>query len=191
MCCKFDPTFYFSGTFICLKLITQGAKVMLRNMNTQSVVLWNFFLMIAWHLLALILCKILNKKFFDPRRKKYLPKKWEKNGLVYINFFKIKKWKDRLPQYISHGGFSKESLSKDLCRDPKYLDRFIMETCRAEWNHKLASCYFLLSTCINSLIFGIVFSIIPLIANLPFILIQRYNRIRLTRLRKRKLEIPN
>lgn len=151
--------------------------------DAGDIVFFNLVLMIFWHLIVLILSIYLNSSIFDPCKKIYQPRKWEKGGAFYIKVLKIKKWKDKLPQYVSKNGFSKRSLSGKL--SPQYIDKFITETCRAEWNHLMGCMYALISLGINSGRYAIIFSVLPIALNLPFLFIQRFNRIRLYKLSKR------
>lgn len=69
----------------------------------------------------------------------------------------------------------------------EYLDEFIMETCRGEWLH-LADCLLsVLLLLINPWPLALLFGALPCIGNLPFAVIQRYNRFRLLQLRKKLL----
>ena len=157
---------------------------MLCGFTPGKVVLINFFLMLAWHLIILVICMNLSTSFFNPKKQMYTTRNWEKNGSFYINVLKIKKWKDKLPQFVAKKGFSKRSL-KSLTRiNNEYIERFIVETCRAEWNHFMCSMYWVISFCINSTLYAILFSLIPILVNLPFLFIQRFNRIRLLKLIK-------
>ncbi len=89
-----------------------------------------------------------------------------------------------MPQHIGKDGFSKEHLT-DISID--YVDEFIFETCRGEWVH-LKNCICIVVTMlINPLLVGIVFSFLIMLGNLPFAVIQRYNRFRLQVLRKKLL----
>lgn len=157
----------------------------LNNSNNLDVILINMMLMIIWHLTVLIICMVLPRSFFEPTKKLYVTRKWEKNGNLYIKNFKIKKWKDYLPQFVAKGGFSKKHLPSSKNVDAGYLKVFISETCRAEWNHLMCSMYFIVSFCINSVENAVIFSLIPIICNFPFLIIQRYNRIRLLKLEKK------
>lgn len=146
----------------------------------------NFILVLLWHLIILFFSKKLDESVFDSQKYIYLEKKWEQNGKFYTNILKIKKWKDLLPQYISKNGFSKKSIMLNSARDKKYIDRFILETCRAEWNHLMCSMYgivlFFINFIIkNSWIYSVMFSFLAIIANLPYLFIQRFNRIRLNK----------
>lgn len=143
----------------------------------------DFFMVICWHLLILLLTRCLPITFFNPTKKMYQTAKWELGGKFYTKKLKIKKWKDRLPQYIAKNGFSKRNL-ESIKNDPSYIERFVIETCRAEWNHTLCCAYCILSFVLShSAVNASVISLITLAANLPYILIQRYNRIRLQKLR--------
>ena len=75
----------------------------------------------------------------------YRTKDWEHNGRFYTKYLKIKKWKDYLPQYISKNGFSKRNLMSVTKLNVKYINNFILETCRAEWNHFVCCLYFVIS----------------------------------------------
>jgi glycosyl-4,4'-diaponeurosporenoate acyltransferase len=141
--------------------------------------------MLGWHLMILLVSMCLKPSFLDPRKSLYASRKWEKNGSFYIKKLRIKKWKDFLPQYVARGGFSKRHLESNEKFNEKYINVFIIETCRAEWNHVMCSMYFIVSFSINSLCYALVFSTIPLIVNIPFIAIQRYNRIRLKKLEQK------
>ena len=155
---------------------------MLSGESVFRVVFLNFIFMLMWHIATFVICRCLSRPFFNPEKFLYNQKKWENNGSFYVNILKIKRWKDYLPQFVSKNGFSKRSLKKnsELCYE--YINMFIVETCRAEWNHIVCCFYFTFSFFVNSFFYGLIFSLVPIIANLPFIAIQRYNRIRLRRL---------
>ena len=138
----------------------------------------NFCLMVLCQLIILVFCQRLNEKFFDYRRNFYKARKFENNGKFYVKYLKIKKWKDKLPQYVAKNGFSKRNINLNQVYNKEYFERFLLETCRAEWNHFMCCMYFVISFLINKFPFSIIFSIIPLVANLPILIIQRYNRIR-------------
>lgn len=154
---------------------------MLKDQPFFDALLINILLGAVWHYATFFLCISMNKSFFDPNRKMYQPRKWEKGGKFYSDVLKINKWKDFLPQHVGKDGFSKDHLD-DLSIE--YLDEFIMETCRGEWNHTMNCLYAIALLLMNDLIFGIVLTIALLLGNLPFAIIQRYNRFRLQKLRK-------
>jgi glycosyl-4,4'-diaponeurosporenoate acyltransferase len=98
----------------------------------------------------------------------------------YERFLGIKRWKDRLPDGASwfKGGFAKASLRQ---RDPQHLARFHREAWRGELCHwtvlALIPVFFLW----NPGWADLVIAGYALAANLPCILVQRYNRQRLSR----------
>jgi glycosyl-4,4'-diaponeurosporenoate acyltransferase len=106
---------------------------------------------------------------------------WERGGRIYETVFSIKAWKDRLPDAARWfgGGFAKGTLA---AKQRDYLDRFLRETWRGELCHWAAvACtpvFFLWNPWWGDLIIAAY----ALAANLPCILAQRYNRLRLRRL---------
>lgn len=145
---------------------------------------WNILFVGLWHVCIFIACVRLPISTFDPKRSRFLPKTWEHNGRFYKDKLKINLWKDKVPQYIGKGGFSKEHLT-NISID--YLDQFIVETCRGEWMHKKDCLSIIIALVINPPLVGVLFSFLILLGNSPFALIQRYNRFRLQILRKKLL----
>lgn len=154
---------------------------MLDNQSFMNVLIINLLLGTVWHYIVFFVCISVNTKLFDPKRKMYLPHKWENNGKFYNDVFKINRWKDSLPQHIGKDGFSKDHID-DLSIE--YIDEFIMETCRGEWNHIMNCLFTVVLFLINNFLTALVFTALLLIGNMPFALIQRYNRFRLQKLRK-------
>ena len=66
----------------------------------------------------------------------------------------------------------------------EYVDEFIFETCRGEWDHWMNCLFVIVALIINPLFLGLIVAAVTLLCNLPFIAIQRYNRFRLQTLRK-------
>lgn len=151
--------------------------------STIKYLLINTVLLIFWQLIILLFSKNIDINYFNPEKKMYSQKNWEHNGKFYTTILHIKLWKDSLPQYVGKNGFSKKNLNKYTDLSHEYINEFIHETCRAEWYHT-----FCLSGCIIFLLINktfvckLLFSSLSIAINLPFILIQRYNRIRLNRL---------
>ena len=104
--------------------------------------------------------------------------KWEGRGRVYERCFAIRRWKDRLPDAARWfgGGFAKGSLTD---RGPDYLWRFIQETWRGELCHWCALAFTPVFFLWNPPWADAVMLLYALSANLPCILAQRYNRLRL------------
>jgi glycosyl-4,4'-diaponeurosporenoate acyltransferase len=110
----------------------------------------------------------------------YRQRKWEKDGKIYGRIFRLKKWKKRLPDgaALFKEGFEKKHLKK---LDNVYLDNFIRETCRAELTHCVMFLFSPVFFIWNLWYVGIIMIIYAILVNLPCIMTQRYNRIRLKR----------
>jgi glycosyl-4,4'-diaponeurosporenoate acyltransferase len=117
---------------------------------------------------------------FDTEFWLYKQRKWEKNGKIYVRIFRLKKWKKRLPDgaALFKKGFKKKHLK---ALDDVYLDDFIRETCRAELTHWTMLLFSLVFFIWNPWWVGIVMIVYAILVNVPCIIIQRYNRIRLKR----------
>jgi glycosyl-4,4'-diaponeurosporenoate acyltransferase len=108
-------------------------------------------------------------------------RRFEARGHVYVRVVRIKRWKDRLPEAgaLFRGGFSKRRVTMG---DRAYLERFAVETRRAELTHWLilaASPWFFLW---NPWWLGLAMVGYGIVSNVPCLAIQRYNRARLLRM---------
>lgn len=153
---------------------------MLSDLPLFKMLTVNVILGTLWHVAMFIVC-IRSEAAFSPDKKHYRPHKWERGGKFYADVFKINRWKDLLPQYVGKGGFSKEHL-EDVSIE--YIDRFIIETCRGEWNHTMNCLFALPLFILNQFWPALLMTCLLLLGNLPFVAIQRYNRFRLQKLRK-------
>lgn len=104
---------------------------------------------------------------------------WESRRL-YERVLLIQKWKPLLPDgaRLSRKGFRKRSLAN---KDPAYLERFRIETIRAEATHWLAIPPFLLFFLWNIPSVAVWMPVYAIVINMPCIAVQRYNRIRIER----------
>lgn len=111
--------------------------------------------------------------------------RWEKEGKIYDSVFQVKDWKDKVPDGASlfSLGYAKKQLPSSQKKD---IAEFIMETKRAELTHWLimmpAPLFFLW----NPIWAAWINVVYALLINVPFILIQRYNRPRLERIKRLK-----
>lgn len=160
---------------------------MLNSYSSFQIIIINILFIIIWNIIIFIFSININKKKLNPNRYIFKEKTWEKSGKFYTKILHIKKWKDSLPQHIGKNGFSKRHLTNISHLSIDYIQQFILETCRAEWNHLMCCLFIFISFLINSLNYALIFSLVSIITNIPFIFIQRYNRIRLNKLLKRKL----
>lgn len=157
---------------------------MLKNLSFINMLFWNIVIIGLWHAVVFLACVKRPDSSYDPEKSRFVAKPWEHGGRWYRDNLKIQVWKDRLPQYIGKEGFSKAHLT-DMSID--YLDQFIVETCRGEWMHLKNCICCVVMLLINPLIVGIIASCFIMAGNLPFAIVQRYNRFRLQTLRKRKM----
>jgi glycosyl-4,4'-diaponeurosporenoate acyltransferase len=130
---------------------------------------------------------------FDPTAWVFRTRAWEAGGRFYERVFRIRAWKERLPDgadWLRYGSFPKTRLQD---RSTPYLERFARETCRAELTHLLtmgwAPAFFLW----NPLWVGWLMIGYALAENVPLIAAQRYNRLRIARVlaRRRARETPD
>lgn len=159
---------------------------MLSFSSILGITVTNISLIIIWNMIILLFSKRFDSRLFYPSKKIYREKSWEMGGLFYTKLLHINKWKDSLPQHIGKNGFSKRHLMKPSRLSIDYIKQFILETCRAEWNHLMCCLFSIISFWINPFVYAIIFSLVSIFTNLPYIFIQRYNRIRLNKLLIRK-----
>lgn len=115
---------------------------------------------------------------------------WETDGSIYERYFGVRRWKGLLPDGARWVGgvFAKRTLASS---NPVYLCRFIQETRRGELCHwaamSLAPLFFVWNPWWGD--WAILFYAIA--ANLPCIIVQRYNRTRLEHVVARVNRKPN
>lgn len=119
------------------------------------------------------------EKYLDYRRWPFREKKWEDGGNVYQRLFKVKVWKHQLPELSDF--FSKSFSKKKIePRNQAYLEKYVAESCRAEMAHWSIILLAFISVVANDCVVSMLMVAIAL--NMPFIVIQRYNRPRIMRL---------
>lgn len=110
----------------------------------------------------------------------YRVKRWETRTKLYGRLG-VRKWKDRLPE--ARKWFRKGKTAAHL-REPTQWERFEKQTNRSElshWLQMLAAPFFFL---FNPPWAGWVMVAYAIMFNFPFIIVQRYNRIRIMRMKK-------
>lgn len=109
---------------------------------------------------------------------------FEEKGQFYQKAFHVRRWKDLLPDGASWlgGGFAKATLQE---RTPEYIRNFIRETWRGELCHWCAMGFVPLFFLWNPWWGNLIIVAYALLANLPCILAQRYNRARMQESLKR------
>ena len=104
-------------------------------------------------------------------------RRFEAGGRWYRRRLRINRWKDRLPEAgaLFDGGISKRELP---ARDLEGLRTFVRETRRAELTHWWAMACAPLFVLWNPPVAAALLVAYGVLVNLPFVLIQRYNRFR-------------
>jgi glycosyl-4,4'-diaponeurosporenoate acyltransferase len=137
---------------------------------------------LAWLLIQLSIAKLslkISSKFLK-EFKLFKVLKFEEEPSIYQTIFKIRYWKDKLPEgsKIVNAKTSKKQLDNSK---QEYLNDFLIEINRGELAHWLqiipAPLFFLF----NLEWVGWLMIVYALAFNLPFIMIQRFNRARLIR----------
>jgi len=122
----------------------------------------------------------LPMRFLREDRALWRERRWERGGAFYRRTLRIARWKDRVPEAgaLFAGGVSKRQVPAD---DAGGLERFVVETRRAETGHVLAMLPGPLFALWNPAGVAAVMVAYGVLVNLPFVAIQRYNRIRASR----------
>lgn len=140
----------------------------------------NAVVWLVFHYAISALCFIIPLRYFLTDRAFFRLARWEQDGKRWDTYFFVKRWKKHLPEGSS---IVKKSYNKRHLHGTsrESLLMFAAETKRAELTHWLlivpAPLFFLW----NPQWAGWVNVVYALLANLPFILTQRYNRGRLER----------
>ena len=141
---------------------------------------------VAWFIIHMSVSYIMSRQplaSFKPDSWLYRQRNWEKNGRIYERLFRLKSWRKKLPDgaAVFKNGFEKKRLKETSQR---YLLDFISETCRAELTHWIVLLFGFIFLIWNIWWVGIVMIIYATIVNMPCIITQRYNRIKLRRITK-------
>lgn len=135
-------------------------------------------------ILSFAVGRLLPKKWFDPQAFPYRAFPFEKDGALY-RWLRIQKWQNRIPDMsrILPGVMPRKAIvGKPTAAQ---LEVMLRETCVAECIHVLLCFGGLLCIRIWSGVGGIVAAVLFFGGNIPFVLVQRYNRPRLQRLYNR------
>lgn len=148
----------------------------------------DFYIIVSYFILWIVfmvspayICFKLPKSYFNPNSLLFKEKNFEKHGDFYEKVFLVHKWKWILPDgaAIWKNGFRKKHL-KNISSE--YLNEFIIESCKAEATHLPPMFLALLFALYNPPNVVLIMVIFGVITNLPCIITQRYNRIRIHKL---------
>ncbi len=127
-----------------------------------------------------LLCMKIKDSRFSSDSFLFRTRNWEDNGEIYDKVFRIRKWKKLLPDggALTKGGYSKKSLSDTTTQN---LEKYIVESCRAEYSHALSILPFWVFGLFAPARIMLYMLIYALLINLPCIIAQRYNRPRVAK----------
>ncbi len=131
-------------------------------------------------------------RWFDSSRQRLIDS--DKRGMegrksreekFYDRYLHIRLWKDKLPDggAMFDDGFPKSKLEEHKLA---YYQKFILETRRGEWTHWISMLPAPLFFMWNEELYGWIMILYAVVANLPFIIVLRYNRLRLLRISRRR-----
>ncbi len=143
-----------------------------------AFVLWGIFQTGA----ALLSLKI-PAKYLSPDSFYFRQHSWEQGGKFYEKVFLVKRWKKFLPDggAVLGGKYAKKNLV-DFSTDN--LNQFLIESCRAEITHIMAIFPFWVFGFFASPRVVAIMFVYALLANIPCVIVQRYNRPRIQKLLK-------
>ena len=120
----------------------------------------------------------------NPERKFFHTYKWEQGGAIYDKLFKVRSWKQLIPNgsALYKGAFSIRRLPAE--NDPEYLQRWLKESVRAEICHWLMILPGFLFFLWNTVLVGWLMVLYAFLNNLVPIVMQRFNRPRMRKLLK-------
>ena len=138
----------------------------------------------AWfviHMSCAVLTLKLPDRIFEADSWLYKTRKWERNGLIWQSVFRVRRWKDFLPDgaAVFRKGFRKKHIQS---REQTYFQTFIRESRRGELTHWLAMLPAPLFFLWNPFWVGWIMIFYAILANGPCIIAQRYNRTRFSRI---------
>jgi glycosyl-4,4'-diaponeurosporenoate acyltransferase len=152
------------------------------------VLLDNLILFFIFSILITVLSFAFPPRLLNPRSRWLSCKVWEENGAIYQRLFKVRKWKDSLPELAD---FIKKPFKKKKIQtfDASYLETYVVETCRAELTHLfiIISAFLFPLWATPSVSLSIL--LLSIVLNAPFIIIQRYNRPRIIQILARSKHI--
>ncbi|MDO4487828.1 MAG: glycosyl-4,4'-diaponeurosporenoate acyltransferase [Eubacteriales bacterium] len=132
-----------------------------------------------------VIGRLIPKKWFKYDSFPFSSFSFEKNGKIYEKI-KIRAWQDRLPDMsrILPGVMPAKKISGMPSEET--LDVMLRETCVAEFIHWILAIFGIFALCFVKGPWGfVIIFLYSIVGNLPFIIIQRYNRPRLSRLMQR------
>lgn len=156
-------------------------------MNDVLTVLGFSALWAGFGVVSGLVAALVPNRFFERDTHLTRIRRWESNGRLYDRTLRVRRWKDSLPEAggLFRSGGSKATLGGLSLAS---LDRIITETRRAEWVHWANAAFGVTFFAWTEPIVGAVMTTFGVVAHLPFVVVQRYNRGRALSLRSTILD---
>nr|WP_286170574.1 glycosyl-4,4'-diaponeurosporenoate acyltransferase [Bacillus sp. NTK071] len=153
-------------------------------MSITLLIILNILAWLIIHVVLSYICLRLPDSFYESEKSEIDLKDWE---LKLYKIVGIRKWKTILPDGggVFRGGFRKKELK---ALTSTYINKFILETRRAELTHWILIPPAILFFLWNPPLVGWIMVGYALLVNLPFIMIQRYNRYRFKPILKKQMK---
>ena len=144
----------------------------------------NLIMFIVISVCVTLTSMLFPQKLLNPNNRLFCEKPWEAGGEIYQRLFKVRRWKAVLPELSD---FFRKLFPKKKIKtfDSDYLRSYIIESCRAELTHFCIIGITFLFPIWAGFSVSLLIIYISILLNLPFIVIQRYNRPRIQRLQAR------
>ncbi|TKD71468.1 glycosyl-4,4'-diaponeurosporenoate acyltransferase [Pseudalkalibacillus hwajinpoensis] len=154
------------------------------ELSISLLVIVNILAWLVIHVVLSYICLRLPDSFYESKKSTIKLRKWE---FALYKTARVRKWKTILPDGggVFRGGFRKKELKR---LSSLYLSKFILETRRAEVTHWILIPPAVLFFLWNPPIIGWIMIGYALLVNIPFIMIQRYNRYRFKPLLKKQMK---
>lgn len=134
---------------------------------------------------AAFICLYMPDRYFSPDGFYFRARRFEKEGQLYDRIFRVSRWKHLLPDggiFWKKRGFRKKRLDSFT---EENLNRFLVESARAELTHWLAILPFWIFGFFAPVRVIWYMLLYALLINMPCIIAQRYNRPRVHKLLNR------
>ncbi len=138
-------------------------------------VLLDFLAWLLIHVSLSIITQSLPNRFFIRDGALYRGRFWEQNGQFWQKHLRVRRWKRFLPDgaAIFKNGYRKKNLNNS---SKENLSAFIRESRRAELTHWLCMPFALVFFFWNPPVAGGIMILYAILANLPCVITQRFNR---------------
>jgi glycosyl-4,4'-diaponeurosporenoate acyltransferase len=144
----------------------------------------NLLVFILISLSMTFICEKVPSRVYYYKKWLFRERGWENGGRIYEYYFGVKKWKSKLPDIsdFMKWRFNKKHLAE---ASSDYLSVFLTESCKSEFTHWMIIASTLFFNFWNDIATSAFMVIIACLLNMPYIIIQRYNRPRLIKLLRR------